>query len=75
MTKKTLVSETAEQMLDRVIAQEELLQSKGRLEILTALAPLDHQSRKRVLAVATHLVEADNLIEGVIESFLAKVKK
>lgn len=69
--KKSQRKDSDQEMLDRAIAEEAIAESTAQLEILRVLAPLDNDRRRRVMNAALHLIEADLLVEGVMEAFLA----
>lgn len=64
-------NDSDQEMLDRAIAEEAIAESTAQLEILRVLAPLDNDRRRRVMNAALHLIEADLLVDGVMEAFLA----
>lgn len=69
--KKSHRKDSDQEMLDRAIAEEAIAESTAQLEILRVLAPLDNDRRRRVMNAALHLIEADLLVDGVMEAFLA----
>ena len=62
--------ESAEEMLDRLVVESAEAEAEAALRIIRVMKKLDKAGRIRVLNAASKLIEADNSVPGVMDTYL-----
>ena len=62
--------ESAEEMLDRLAVESAEAEADAALRIIRVMKKLDKAGRIRVLNAASRLIEADNAVPGVMDTYL-----
>lgn len=67
--------ESPEEELDRLVAESAELEAEAALRIIRVMKKLDRAGRIRVMNAATRLIEADAMVNGVLDNFLRGIQK